>query len=134
MRLLCLTLLLLAACRAAAPDRKTEVENLLGSVEGRLKGRDSDAAMSLFASEAYQGNDDIRRQLESFWGSNRMSQMRFWVDSVHAADGKLLVRAHWQRVLLDANGRPVKSSGRSELILLDSKPLRILEVRGDAFF
>lgn len=127
---------LLAACRGTSQTRPDDrpVTELLRSVEAGIRERNPDSTMELFDPQTSQGALELRRKVEDFLKGNRVTQIEFWVDSVHRKDGLIWVKTHWKRVIHDSSGRPSQASGQSDLILRDGKRLRIVEVRGSPIF
>lgn len=127
---------LLGGCRGTFQKRPDDqpVVDLLKGVEAGVRERNPNTTMALFDSETSQGAAELRRRVEDFLQSTRVTQLEFWIDAISRKDGLIWVKTHWKRVVHDAAGRPARASGQSDFILRDGKPLRILEVRGSPLF
>ena len=127
---------LLASCRGTAQKRPDDkpVRELFRGVETVFHERNPDAPMGLFDPETSEGSMELKRKVEDFFQTHRVTKFEFWVDSVHRQDGRIWVKTHWKRVIHDSKGKPPQASGESDFILRDGKRLKILEVRGSPIF
>ena len=110
---------------------RTQVGQSLASLKSAYESENLPDFMGLLARD-FEDRLTFQSSLENYFTSNKTTELIIITDAVLINKGKISVRLHWFKKVMNNAGLFAKSEGSCQLVFLNSgQELKLLYIRGD---